>query len=445
MVSIKKTDTNNRISVKSTKESNVFGIKDNLSEYYAKQSENWAHSDVMVNGIDYSSKYYAEQSKASAQIVSEIKSETQALVDGFDNKAQIAQADLEQSKVDSANYLNDVYNNITLEFQEKTTQASEEIETKATEAIGNLEETIETSIAEYTEISNQIKQENSEASKLAQDWAISEVIVENLDYSAKYWAGKAKDNSGIFYDELTDEDIDVEILDINYATKSDLELGLDTKQDKGDYATRTELSAGLDTKQAKGNYALKSDIPNISNLATKDELPTQVSELENDSNYATQTQVMQAIASIPQFSLSIVNELPLAGGKMTLYLVPKEGTDNDVYDEYIWIEQTESFEHLGTTAVDLTDYVKNTDYATSTKAGIVKVQQMFGLQATANSGIFGVVNTLDNYDAMKEHGIVCKGTLDNVLTQYSKTVLTTEADYNALETKDANTLYLIEE
>lgn len=33
----------------------------------------------------------------------------------------------------------------------------------------------------------------------------------------------------------------------------------------------------------------------------------------------------------------------------------------------------------------------------------------------------------------------------NVLTQYSKTVSITQADYDALETKDSNTLYLIEE
>jgi hypothetical protein len=38
-----------------------------------------------------------------------------------------------------------------------------------------------------------------------------------------------------------------------------------------------------------------------------------------------------------------------------------------------------------------------------------------------------------------------KSDLETALTQYSKTVLTTEADYNALATKDANTLYLIEE
>ena len=86
------------------------------------------------------------------------------------------------------------------------------------------------------------------------------------------------------------------------------------------------------------------------------EVPTQISQLENDKKFVTSLEVMQAIASIPQFKLLIVEELPLAGEKMTLYLVPKAGSDNDVYNEYIWIEQTASFEFLGTTAVDLSQY-----------------------------------------------------------------------------------------
>lgn len=163
------------------------------------------------------------------------------------------------------------------------------------------------------------------------------------------------------------------------------ELGI---QEKGDYAlkidipsveglvTEIQLEQGLNTKQEKGDYALK------------EEIPTLVSELENDSQFATQTQVMQAIASIPQFKLSIVNKLPLAGEKMTLYLVPKEGTNNDIYDEYIWIEQTSSFEFLGTTAVDLSDYVKNTDYATANSYGLVKVTNSWGIGQNDSAGLY---------------------------------------------------------
>lgn len=210
-------------------------------------------------------------------------------------------------------------------------------------------------------------------------------------------------------------------------------------------ATEQQLVYGLKTKQDKGDYALKSEIPNISNLANKDEIPTLVSELENDSNYATQTQVMQAIASIPQFKLSIVNELPSIGAKMTLYLVPKDGEAPDIYNEYIWIEETSIFEHLGSTAVDLTGYVKNTDWATYSTAGVMKLNTSYGA-GLFNGTLICSIRELQYYNStMQNASFISKGTLDNVLTQYSKTVSLTEADYEALETKDSNTLYLIEE
>jgi hypothetical protein len=101
----------------------------------------------------------------------------------------------------------------------------DKITTIATNAISSVEEvsqtvvsTVETSLQEYTEISEQIKADNSESSKLAREWAISEVIVDNTDYSAKYWAEKAKDNSGIYYDEVGEETIDVDILEAGYVT-----------------------------------------------------------------------------------------------------------------------------------------------------------------------------------------------------------------------------------
>lgn len=134
-------------------------------------------------------------------------------------------------------------------------------------------------------------------------------------------------------------DIGVNVqIGLQYVTEKQLEASLAFKQDKGDYATNDSLAKGLAQKQPIGDYA-------------------------------TQTQVMQAIAAIPQFKLSIVNDLPEIGTKMTLYLVPKDGTDNDVYNEYIWLDDLSKFEFLGTTAVDLTDYL------TAEKLGLSKVSQ----------------------------------------------------------------------
>ncbi len=163
-----------------------------------------------------------------------------------------------------------------------------------------------------------------------------------------------------------------------------LKESLATKQPVGDYVTKDEipnldglvtnaqLTDRLNTKQDKGNYALVEDVPTL------------ISQLENDSNFATQTDIISAIASIPQFKLSIVDELPLAGEKMTLYFVPKQGADDDIYNEYIWIDEISSYEFVGSTAVDLADYVKKTDYANKSEAGVIKINTAYGFRMDEN-------------------------------------------------------------
>ena len=49
----------------------------------------------------------------------------------------------------------------------------------------------------------------------------------------------------------------------------------------------------------------------------------------------------------------------VAGDDNTLYFVPTDGDDNNVYKEYIFING--KFEFIGTTEVDMTGYVKETD------------------------------------------------------------------------------------
>lgn len=210
------------------------------------------------------------------------------------------------------------------------------------------------------------------------------------------------------YHDDTKQDV---INDLN-AIRQGAELGSTALQSVPDeYVTETELNAkGYLTSYTETDPVYTADKPN---LALKSEIPTKVSSLTNDANYQTATDVASMIASIPQFKLSIVDELPLVGEKMTLYLVPKEGTNNDVYDEYIWIEQTTSFEHLGTTAVDLTDYVKNTDYATTSNGGVVKISDVFGTRLN-NGFLYADILRANEYDRYSGSSFLSKGTLENI-------------------------------
>ena len=144
----------------------------------------------------------------------------------------------------------------------------------------------------------------------------------------------------------------------------ELETELDTKQNAGDYITNEELEAkdyvsnselankkylteekAAETYQPIGDYALKSD---ISDLATKDEIPTKVSELENDSNfltsipdeYVTDTELQDAISGA-QFKLPIASDSVLGGVKIGSGLAITEdgilsATGGGVADSVAW-------------------------------------------------------------------------------------------------------------
>lgn len=106
-------------------------------------------------------------------------------------------------------------------------------------------------------------------------------------------------------------------------------------------------------------------------LLNKPTIPTKTSDLENDSGFITntvgnltnyylksetytQSEVNNLIGQIKTISIEVVNTLPTTGEDNKIYLVPKEGSTGDVYNEYIWVNNT--WELIGSTQVDLTGY-----------------------------------------------------------------------------------------
>ena len=129
-----------------------------------------------------------------------------------------------------------------------------------------------------------------------------------------------------------------------------------------------------------GTMALTDDIPSVPSWALESskptytaqevgalpdttEIPTKVSDLTNDSNYQTDTEVNNAItdalADIVGFSIEIVNTLPATGEDGVFYFVPNSGEQNNIYDEYLYVNN--AWEKLGTTEIDLSNYLQKTD------------------------------------------------------------------------------------
>lgn len=98
--------------------------------------------------------------------------------------------------------------------------------------------------------------------------------------------------------------------------------------------------------------------------------------------YQTEAQVQQLIddelAGITGIDFQIVSTLPASGVKGVIYLVG----DTAPYDEYIWIEPTGGtayFEQIGSTSIDLSGYVQDTEMHALTNAEIDTIfQQVFG-------------------------------------------------------------------
>ncbi len=118
-------------------------------------------------------------------------------------------------------------------------------------------------------------------------------------------------------------------------------------------------------------------------------VPTNVSDLSNDSNFQTDTEVSTAIANaiagVTQFDYEVVAALPASGVKGKIYLVVNTGTGTNIYDEYIWIagDPTGHFELLGTTQMDLSGYVQATEMTTIPDADIIAaVNSAFGVSGS---------------------------------------------------------------
>lgn len=100
----------------------------------------------------------------------------------------------------------------------------------------------------------------------------------------------------------------------------------------------------------------------ITDKAVDVTVPTKVSDLENDSEYQTATEVAGAIAAADHMSRVIVDSVDdidpsAAGADKLIYMVNKGvGVDGDQYDEYMVIDG--KVEKVGNWEVDLSGYVQ---------------------------------------------------------------------------------------
>lgn len=87
---------------------------------------------------------------------------------------------------------------------------------------------------------------------------------------------------------------------------------------------------------------------------------------------ATMTDITDAISGITGIEFRVVQSLPATGQNGVIYLILQSpaGSGQDIYDEYIWLSASSTYEKIGSTNVDLSDYVKEEDLVAITNAEI---------------------------------------------------------------------------
>lgn len=118
-------------------------------------------------------------------------------------------------------------------------------------------------------------------------------------------------------------------------------------------------------------------------------------------------------------SVNYYNDLPNNANLGDCYTVLYTGTSGTTAfgAEYVWgINTATSTSEWTQIGQDLTNYVKNTDYATASTGGVFKIGNSYGT-TIYNGFLAGVGRTYANYSSDSNALIICKGTLENVLAE----------------------------
>lgn len=126
------------------------------------------------------------------------------------------------------------------------------------------------------------------------------------------------------------------------------------------------------------------------------------------SNYYTKNEINSKLVSVYKYkgTVASVSNLPTTSTVGYVYNVSDTGM-NYAWDGTKW-------DALGS-EIDLSNFVKNTDFATSTKGGVIKFSTSHGVNMSADGFLMGATRTAEQYNSNSGNMLINKGTLENVL------------------------------
>ena len=147
------------------------------------------------------------------------------------------------------------------------------------------------------------------------------------------------------------------------------------------YQTASDVSNALTNSGYQANVIETIKVNNValtpSSKAVNITVPTDNSVLTNGAGYQTAKDVTdainEAIGGLTGISFEVVETLPTRGKTGVIYLIAHSHGAGDNYDEYVWLEKSESYEKIGNTDVDLSNYVTKNDITIMTEQELAAI------------------------------------------------------------------------
>ena len=206
-----------------------------------------------------------------------------------------------------------------------------------------------------------------------------------------------------------------------------------------DDLTNYTKTSDLSSVALSGAYSDLSGTPDLSVYATNTALGNETTAREN-ADIGLQGQI-DAITSATDVKDIVGTYADLQNydtqhlGNNDIIKVLQDSTHNDAMTYYRWLKDTSTWQYIGqegpyytkseidTTLQDyvqdsdLTNYVKNTDYATTNKGGVIKVNSTnSGFNVSGSGLLYSEYVSYTDYQNKSNNYNVSKGTLENVLT-----------------------------
>lgn len=109
--------------------------------------------------------------------------------------------------------------------------------------------------------------------------------------------------------------------------------------------------------RADADTALSGRITTLENAGFITKAVDDLTYYYKKSETYTQAEVNSLIGAIKTIEIKVVTSLPATGESNVIYLVSHNHGTGDVYDEYVWVASTSSYEKIGNTDIDLSGYV----------------------------------------------------------------------------------------